>query len=255
MFSRVRDRFGTAGLIVAVVALVAALGGSAYAANAALSGKQKKEVEKISKKYAGKPGANGANGTNGSNGAAGAKGDKGDPGTNGKNVVIGSTAPGCGVPGGKTVEVAGEAATKQNVCNGKEGSPWVAGGTLPSEATETGTWAAVYEEVGSFVPLTFAIPLAAPLGSSKVVKNAVEYNGEDEVGTAHENCPGKASNPRAAPGFLCVYAGYLSGESNIGPIFDPTKGPFEAEGASVSGAVLMMENPGLASGTWAVTAP
>ena len=55
MFSKLHERLGTAGFVVAIVALVAALAGTAFAA-AGLNGKQKKEV-KIRQAVRGKPGS------------------------------------------------------------------------------------------------------------------------------------------------------------------------------------------------------
>ena len=82
------------------------------------------------------------------------------------------------------------------------------------------------------------------------------YNGEDEVGTEHENCPGKAGNPQAAPGFLCVYTGYAFA-SQVTSIFNPVTGFEGGSGAATTGAGLNLTTtvtPGIASGTWAVTA-
>ena len=48
MISKLHNRLGTAGFVVAIIALVAALSGGAYAAQQAnLSKQQKKEVKKI----------------------------------------------------------------------------------------------------------------------------------------------------------------------------------------------------------------
>lgn len=124
----IREPFGTAGLIVACVALILALTGAAFAA-AGLTGKQKKEVEKIAKKFAGKPGAPGAAGPAGAAGpqgpagAAGAKGATGATGTNGvngKSITVSASAPGC-FAGGAKLEVEGQPATAQEICNGEEG--------------------------------------------------------------------------------------------------------------------------------------
>ena len=104
MYSKLHNRLGTAGLIVAVIALVAALTGAAYAAQDVLSGKEKKEVKAIAKKVAkkgpkgatgpagapGKDGSNGTNGTNGPKGATGAKGPTGPKGPTGA-AGVGST--------------------------------------------------------------------------------------------------------------------------------------------------------------------
>lgn len=46
MFSKFEQRFGTAGLVVAIVALVFAMVGGAFAATG-LTSKQEKEVKKI----------------------------------------------------------------------------------------------------------------------------------------------------------------------------------------------------------------
>jgi hypothetical protein len=126
----IHDRWGKAGLIVALIALIAALGGTALAASGALTGKQKKEVTAIAKKFAGKNGANGANGTNGTNGAAGPTGKQGPqglPGSNGTNgsngnsILVGTAGAECGAAGGTTVEVQGEPSTKKAICNGEPG--------------------------------------------------------------------------------------------------------------------------------------
>ena len=73
MFSRMHDKLGTAGLVVAIVALVFAMVGGAYAAGG-LTKQQEKQVTKIAKKYAGKPGAQGPQGPQGPAGLVGAKG-------------------------------------------------------------------------------------------------------------------------------------------------------------------------------------
>jgi len=257
MISRIHDRLGTAGFIVAIVALIAALGGSAYAANAALSGKQKKEVEKIAKKYAGKPGTNGTNGTNGSNGAAGAKGDKGDPGTPGTNGVDGVSPKGTNFVGAKApctnggVEYKG--ATTNLVCNGKDGE--IAPDVLPSGKTEAGSWSALTGEE-AFIPLTWSIRLADGLDGANVhVVN----------GAPTTECPGSAAEPEAAAGHLCVYVGTIAFGATpelTGPYpADATEAEVfenEEEGAATSGAFLYMRGGGAATalwGTFAVTAP
>jgi hypothetical protein len=123
----IHDRWGKAGLIIAVVALVAALGGTALAAKSAFTKTQEKKIAQIAKKYAGEKGRDGAQGpqglpgANGTNGGMGDRGENGTNGQNGKSVLIGSSAPGCGIPGGYTIEVAGESSTKKNVCNGAKG--------------------------------------------------------------------------------------------------------------------------------------
>jgi Collagen triple helix repeat (20 copies) len=173
----IREPFGTAGLIVAMIALVAALGGTALAA-AKLNSTQKKEVEKIAKKYAGKSGATGPAGAAGATGPAGKEGAEGLAGKNGKDGSEGK--------------------------EGKEGSPWTAGGTLPAGAAETGTWGygPLVAEVTALklrVPISFTIPLAAPLDEQHV-----QFIGPEETGTG--GCEGGTfEEPKAKSGFLCVY--------------------------------------------------
>jgi hypothetical protein len=168
MFSKLHQRLGTAGLVIAVVALVAALAGTAFAA-AGLTGKQKKEVKKIAKQFAGKNGKNGATGPAGPVGPAGPQGPagaKGDNGSAGQAGAAGATGPtgATGVTGQGTT-----GATGATGATGTTGSPWTAGGTLPSESTETGAWSGVAPEgEQSRIAISFPIPLAAPLPLSNV---------------------------------------------------------------------------------------
>jgi hypothetical protein len=170
----IEEPFGKAGLIVAVIALVLALTGAAFAA-AGLNSKQKKEVTKIAKKFAGAPGPAGPQGpagTNGTNGKEGAAGKAGTNGANGKSVVLVNEEPaGCEHEEGLTYEIEGSGVQKE-VCRGPEGSPWTAGGTLPSEKTETGAWTVTSntsENVGPInTTISFPIPLASALAANKV---------------------------------------------------------------------------------------
>jgi len=240
----IREPFGTAGLIVACVALIAALGGTALAAKGALTGKQKKEVTNIAKKFAGKPGAAGAAGPAGPQGPAGAagkdgaKGDKGDPGSpgapgspgtpgaTGKSVESVTIDPGeteCEGQGGAEYIIEGESEGTE-ICNGKNGSPWAAGGTLPAGATETGVYAQqTSPESGGFgiwVPISFPIPLDGDTaaaaqanvkyGPPKVVEPSVEEE-EEEFSAA---CHGTGALPEADPGYLCIYRNESLAEYN-----------------------------------------
>jgi hypothetical protein len=274
MISRLREPFGKAGLIVAVVALVAAVGGGAYAAGGGLSGKQKQEVKKIAKveakKIAGGPGAQGPAGPQGSsgkdglNGLDGAPGSAGKSGGNGKSVAIGEGAPGC-TEGGITVEVESSGAP-QEVCNGdegvkgKEGSPWTAGGTLPANSTETGSWSVGTYFGAAMTPveavakpllaqISFVIPLADALDSSHV-----HFVGVGE--TAPSGCTGgTAVSPKADSGNLCVFLGETEKVAVEKSIY-PAGSLNGAEGASTAGAILAMlvlEEGAGAWGTWAVT--
>jgi hypothetical protein len=223
MFSRLREHFGTAGLVVAIVALVAALGGGAYAATGGSGGSTATASAK------GKPGPRGKTGKTGPQGPAGpagpagpqgapgAKGDAGTPGANGAKGATGATGPtGLGVTGP----------------TGKEGLPWTALGFLPSGKTLTGTWAAGIGGVGGvnfgasttsprqyeFVPISFSLPLEeAPeltivwlsYGSFGEPFEPSEIEEILEEGAEH-GCPGfEESIPLAEPGHLCVYADYM----------------------------------------------
>src|ERR1700756_4659699 len=127
MWDRIRERFGSAGLIVGVIALVLAVAGGAYAAGGGLSAKQKKEVEKIVKKSAkpgkpGAPGAPGANGKDGANGTNGTNGKEGPPGPPGKSISARDALPTeCEERGGAIVEDEATPPTEIEVCTGKEG--------------------------------------------------------------------------------------------------------------------------------------
>jgi len=285
MFSRLHNRLGTAGLVVAVVALVAALAGTAFAATK-LNGTQKKEVEKIAKKFAGKNGTNGAPGANGKDGTNGAAGTPGTPGAAGKSVVLTAEPPGLNCEeGGTKVEVEGSAASKKYVCNGEEGeegpegSPWTAGGTLPSGKTETGVWTVGYTEEAHLpssallVPLSFNVPLATnleavgcePAPANPVPatchvhfindegKEVIEPETDERTSTV---CTGNAENPTAPIGQLCVYAGFQEKFfSWNGEITRPGGG---VGGAGKTGAVVgigFSEAGAQGYGTWAVTAP
>jgi hypothetical protein len=281
----IREPFGTAGLVVACIALVLALTGAAFAAGK-LTSKEKKEVEKIAKKFAGKPGPAGpagANGSNGANGKDGVNGVNGAPGQNGESVTITNLAPGecANGEGGARFEAGSEEA---EACNGKEGSPWTAGGTLPSGKTETGTWSWAVGSAGpAFSAISFPIPLAESLISSQVhfiEGPGSEAEGEELIIAPGEGllkqpteCPGTFAEPKAEPGNLCVYTrfafevqmfsakneaeetknvprGELSSGAGALPVFGGSVG------GGADGAVLAMtaEGTSLAYGTWAVTA-
>jgi Collagen triple helix repeat (20 copies) len=195
----------------------------------------------------------------------GKKGTNGTNGTNGKSIVTENESPGANCKeGGSSFHQEGSG-TKTFACNG---SPWTAGGTLPSGATETGAFAAnvnsgseeAIEEV--WVPLTFPIPLAASVHKANVLKLPAGYNGEDGVGTEHEECPGTAINPKAKKGFLCVYVGVsrfgtisISGFQN--PATEIPAQPEVNEGSSTAGIAMLILGEPFADlfGTYAVTAP
>jgi hypothetical protein len=262
----IREPFGTAGLIVACVALVAALGGTAFAATK-LNSTQKKEVEKIAKKFAGKPGAAGPAGPGGKDGAKGADGSNGTNGSNGVSVTTAPASAGECPSGGIKVL---SASAPAKVCNGTTGFTEL----LPSGKTETGTITTplLQVEAGAesmqviATPISFAIPLGAPLGAAEVHFVSTE---EQEEGTGPAECPGSAESPLAQAGNLCVYqGGTLIQEANgegeqearVVKIFPVTATTAGNSGAATSGAdalVLFEAGEGLAfmQASWAVTAP
>lgn len=286
-FDALHDRFGTAGILIAVIALVAALGGTAVAANNALTGKEKKQVRNIAKKFAGKRGAKGTPGPAGPLGPQGPAGIAGPAGANGDAGPQGDEgAPGASVfveeePAGDNCEVGGQKLSSpvsgiSYVCDGKigedgepgedgesgpEGSPWTMGGTVPSGETLKGSWSigqvnadAADEPV--YLDISFGIPLAASPTNVHFFPN-----GSDPLFTTH--CPGTVSDPQASPGRLCIYA--AAGQTNwTVPVAgglagntvnaankvspDPTVGAVIEGGTDGAG-------PASAFGTWAVTAP
>jgi hypothetical protein len=265
MFSKLRERFGTAGLIVAIVALVLALTGGAFAATGGLNAKQKKEVKKIAKGFqgtgpagpTGPAGTNGKDGTSGEKGATGAEGPKGATGATGPTGATGATGP--------TGATGATGPTGATGATGATGSPWTAGGTLPSSATETGSWGGRFNfteepepgvKKGKFdTAVSFNIPLAAELASTNV--KAISKTGV--VGPECDNGVGIAAsvtNPEADPGFLCVFVGLDEGAVGKTPAMSkPSSG---LNGTNTTG-VILSRGGGLTgelfTGTWAVTAP
>jgi hypothetical protein len=270
MFSRLREHFGSAGLVVAIVALVAALAGGAYAASggsgggkATASAKQGKQGKQGKPGKTGPAGPAGPQGPAGPAGPAGSKGDKGDTGATGSNGANGTSVTGTPVAVGQEGCVAGgvkytSASGPNVVCNGKNGTNGTTGftETLPAGKTEMGTWAVYAPQPGIKVEtLSFSIPLESAPDSEKVllVKPA----------ETKEGCTGTAANPTADPGYVCVYAD----EYDVPPA---QLAFFAASTPYVSGALIrfIMTSPPPAepeepeveygevkvSGTWAVTA-
>lgn len=281
MVDRIHQKLGTAGFVIAIVALIAALGGGAYAASGGFSAKQKEEIRRIAKQFTGKPGepgatgSPGANGKNGLDGLGGENGEPGEAGVRGKSVLVGETAPGCAA-GGITVEIEGSGEAHE-VCNGEKGDngdngePWTAGGTLPEGSTETGSWSmgAVPTAPESFIsepifaPLSFTIPISAPLAGAKV--HYINPAGEEVVGLGvtqpPTTCTGEAASPTAPGGELCVYATLEQGASETKLAFGGIQPIASAEflgesGASTAGAALkffVLQKGVFAYGTFAVT--
>jgi hypothetical protein len=257
MLARIHEKLGTAGFIIAIVALVAAMSGGAYAASKGLSGKEKKEVSKIAQKEAKKFAKAGPAGPKGDAGAAGLAGPQGAPGTPGAQGPVGPVGP-AGPVGPRGPEG----------LEGPQGEPGVIhpGETLPSEASETGTWAfGPTAAAGEFmIPISFTVPLSEPLDvtgvhylnhAGKEVKfNTATSSLEEVTSTA---CKGTVAAPSAEPGNLCVYTGkqfeFLAASN-----FSLKNSATTTEGASIAGAAFAVSAEKVNSsgfGTWAVTAP
>lgn len=263
MFALLRNRLGIPG-VISLIALVLAMAGGAYAAKKYIitsTSQIKPSVLKALQGKAGPAGAQGAPGTPGSQGAAGSagkegtqglQGEPGEPGKAGKDGVSATTATlsvgneHCAA-GGTEVK---SASAPAYVCNG---SPWAAEGTLPSEATETGSWGGSIsvtkeqekgeEAVSSMFPISFTLPLAE--------EPEFVYVKSEET---KEGCPGIVGGaPTAEPGKLCVYEKFAGGPVFIGISFNPSSG---APGVGKSGVLLPFVDSfsGTIFGAWAVTA-
>jgi hypothetical protein len=320
MFSAIRTRFSYSN-VAATMALVFALTGGAFAATSHPSGgstgskasasvtpvatvaKAKKVAPKSTRGPAGPKGTTGATGPAGPAGATGPAGGTGPQGPQGNAGSSGSNGekgePGASVtsakasttecPEGGTKFTAANGTSK--ACNGKEGSPWTAGGTLPPEKTETGAWSfgpiaqASIPEGGSLIVMvaSFAIPLANSLsgagceeepatrtqpcqvhfinhlGKEVILDETTDLEEEIEPSVVGA-CLGSAQTPAAAPGNFCVYADrLLETKANTENLFNPAPVVGEPSGgAGTTGAIgrfVVTGSEGQGYGTWAVTAP
>jgi hypothetical protein len=256
MFSALRRRIHLSpATVIAGLALVFVMTGGAYAAKRYLITSTKQISPSVLKSLQGKAGAAGPAGVAGGLGPQGPAGPAGPAGSAGPSGAKGET----GAAGAK-----GEKGTTG--AKGANGSPWTAGGVLPPEATETGTYqiasvtgAPTY--AGEFIAgnISFPIPLSAPLDS----KHTIFVSEKEKAPAECENAehPGAASvaNPEAGPGYLCVFEGRSFGLKHEMFFALPSAA---GEGALVSGTIILQPvfNPGKpepetqGEGTWAVTA-
>jgi hypothetical protein len=231
MLSRMHNKLGTAGLIVAVVALIAALGGAAFAASGKLTSREKKEVKKIAKKFAkagptGPQGPKGDAGAKGDPGQAGAKGETGPEGPQGLQGATGEAGvcseeePECVLAPGamETGLLSVTASAAEN-----EGEKIVATLSFPLRLSSAPiAVASFYEQNGHKIGLlldgtgpepTFFGPHPHPSGPNQ----QKEF---EEDGEAYEAaCPGEFEQPESdESGVLCIYVGPETGEAPAGPV-------------------------------------
>jgi hypothetical protein len=274
MLSIIRRRVTFANVAM-TVALVFAMSGGAFAAGKLLITSTKQISPKVLKSLQGKAGAAGAQGPAGPAGSSGGQGPQGPqgyggtPGAKGENGVsvtsVAASKAECAEGGTKFTSATGTS----KACNGKEGAPWMAGGTLPSGRTETGVWAfgPLKQGEGTTAHVSvasFPIPLAAPLGVGHA--HFINANGMEAVGIEEGVAPTEcgsgigpevnASDPQAKPGNLCIYTAVLT---NALTFSEEITGPgTEGGAAGTTGAFVLFggftAGTQIGSGTWAVTA-
>jgi hypothetical protein len=254
MFSRLREHFGTAGLLVAIVALVAALAGGAIAATGGSGGGKATASAKGKQGPRGKTGKTGPQGPAGPAGPAGpsgAKGDAGAPGSQGKPGADGSDgATGPTGPQGLL------GATGPQGVPGPTGPTGPGGGggggetvfpTLPSGKTETGAWHAQFGGFENPAAISFPIPLSQPNAASISASGIVVTDVDGDA-----TCTGTAVEPTAPAGHLCVYVATNGGGT-------PEVYSTDAATAGVgTGGALIYFSLGAgaeANGSFAITAP
>jgi Collagen triple helix repeat (20 copies) len=249
---------------IGLLALVLALSGSAAAAKYVItSTKQiKPSVLKALKGKAGPVGPTGPAGPVGSAGSAGPPGPAGTPGANGKDgvSVTASSATIGECPAGGTKFTSASGTSK--VCNGQ---PWAPENELPSEATLTGAWVFSASDGSVGVPISFEVPLAAPLTISNV--HYLNKAGKEVVSDASPpfikevtstKCLGTALAPSAEPGHFCIYTGKETAFIAVSDFSILKVGTStDTQGADIAGARFAPEalsGSAAGTGTWAVTA-
>ena len=272
MLSFIRKRV-TYVNVAMTLAFVLAMSGGAFAAGKYLITSTKQISPKVLKSLRGKAGVNGAQGPAGAagpqgptgpagpQGPGGAPGAKGENGTSVTSAEVSKTSSTCSKQGGSEFTSASGKTTACNGKEGKEGSPWTAGGTLPSGQDETGTWSVgplatpgpIIESIASF-----PIPLAADLPASGVhFINSTGMEVIHKVEQTSGECKGSVAEPSAERGNLCIY---MFPALNRAPVIGDSANIFSfkfEEGASRVGALALF--PGSTTtvegqGTWAVTA-
>jgi Collagen triple helix repeat (20 copies) len=286
MFSAIRRRM-TFVNVALTVALVFAMSGGAYAAKkylitstsqikpSVLKSLQGKTGPAGAAGVAGAPGAQGAVGPQGPAGANGKDGANGMNGTNGKEGATGPTGkagtPGEEGPTGPTGATGAAGTTGPAGSTGPEGVCSTTQCTLPSGATDKGTWSAIMLGIAAVeeeVPfaISFPIPLAAKSEKAFYCNKAQTKAGAGECENATTltveagtGCTGTVEAPTAPKGVLCVYVRSEAYE-NAEFSFISAAGGEEADGTT--GAMIRFTTLGAGEtkfairvyGTYAVTA-
>jgi hypothetical protein len=291
--------------VIALIAALSGTAFAAKGALTGKQKKEVEKIAKKYAGKPGAPGAPGANGTNGKDGANGTNGKDGTDGTSatttsftgnghgcteggivvnsaspetaicngkkgtaGKNVVVGTEGTGtanCNGDGGATVEVQGEAATKQYVCNGAKGDTGGFGGQdLASGATETGYWTLSTGggDTEVWVPISFQQPVNASLYTVHYVP--VGTNATDTVcGKGTGGAGGGPAEPKAPNGFLCIWEFLAEENHESNSVFDAVynqpigigtlEGIINNTGALMRFTVTTPAEPAYNAGTWALT--
>ncbi|HUA75132.1 MAG TPA: hypothetical protein VL988_10290 [Solirubrobacteraceae bacterium] len=245
--------------MIATIALVFAMTGGAYAAKRYLISSTNQISPKVLKAL------KGASGKQGPAGPAGPVGPAGSAGT-GSAGAAGPAGPAgpIGTQGEKGLQ--GEKGTKGE--KGPEGSPWTAGGVLPSGKSETGTFA-LNPTTGAVTRASISFPIPLPGQQCEIEPGPppvfLEQGicGEDHIHVFFEEASipngctgtvveGLVTNLKADPGNFCAWVQFASGTTLIVPLDPETGGP----GIGITGAIMQANPSGSAAvGTWAVTAP
>jgi len=274
MISRVRRRFTYANVLM-TLAFVFAMSGGAYAASKYVITSTKQISPKVLKSLVGKTGPAGVAGKEGAPGKEGVPGKEGPAGKEGAAGKEGKEGP--EGPKGETGSVGAKGETGATGPAGPAGKNGTGGGfskTLPSGETETGTWTSqIYTETHrSFSPISFAIPLANPIGRNEAYYVTLEEQKKENGKEPPAECSGSVEEPKASKGTLCVYQGgtYLETPTNsihVEGICPPSEtfNTCGKGGTGKAGAILTIlfsnaginpaEEEGYIQGSWAVTAP
>ncbi len=252
MLSRIRKRLTYANVAL-TISLVFAMTGGAYAAKHYLITSTKQISPSVLKQLTGKAGPAGPAGLAGPLGPAGPAGPKGDAGTPGAKGDQGAAgAKGAIGPEGPAGAKGASGSAGPAGPTGPTGSPWPVDGTLPSGATETGSWLAITNAAHEVTfAISFPIPLAKALTGPHAIFVSAKAVAESKIPSG---CSGTAEKPAAASGNLCVFEGFPEGGVGSHEVY--VTGTAPGPGVGTTGALAFFEGKTAESpvtGTWAVT--